>query len=560
MLSAILQITAGFSICLALTKDFTKSVALAPLIGAIFLAAVSPIIDVRVFVVMELFLLLVVAKAVGKIKAEVKKSLLLIFIIYVIVVAANLYSEPYVASWFNQDEPFHLMNSKLYAVNGTLHLDYPFLVHMIGGACYKLDEEWYFWYRVVLALLIPSEGALIYMIAEELKLNPVIVSLFYLLMNPSIIHLFEIGTYSNELLDPLILLDLYLLLRDRILPASLISFIIPISNTIGWIFLAYIGAISLITRSKRILSVLPSAIWLFLPLSVGRAQTYASLSDVVPLSVKLILLGNIPLDIWSFFGASFSLGFVGLFLRNSWEEKRKFLSLYAVVIFSVLAFFAIRKPSLCWRFILLLPPSLSISASCLLDKLCSLTRVQKLAFLILVLILPTSPPMKGTTPYQDNIPFVYNICKEYKGVNISSYGVSSFPSVFGCSVVRIAALEDLLLDGSRLIITRKTELERIIVEKDECIRVISSSKSADLIEYIPRWNQSVEGIYMGDSLALVSSRDAIVVTTVNGAICKVVKEDPLVVKCPYLDIRKVIVFRSCYLPQLVELKDNKTAS
>jgi hypothetical protein len=170
------------------------------------------------------------------------------------------------------------------------------------------------------------------------------------------------------------------------------------------------------------------------------------------------------------------------------------------------------------------------------------------------------PPVRGNTLYQDAIPFVHKVCNEYK-MNISSYGLSAFPSVFECSVERTGALEDLLLDGSKFIITRKTQLERILVEKDPCIRVISSSNSADLIEYLPKGNQSgVEGIYLNNTTAMLylNETDVIAVTTAYGAICKILNEDPLIVKCPDLTIRRVIVFRKCLLPQLVELQGNSS--
>jgi len=555
MLPVILQMTAGISICLALTRDPTRSIVLAPLIGAIFLAAISPVVSPWSFVAVESALLLVGAVAIRRVRAGIRPSPIIIFLIYFIVVVINLLKEPYVASWMNPDEPIHLMRSKLYATTGSLPPDYPFLVHLIGGACYKLGGEWYLWYRVVLALLIPSEGALIYMIAEELGANPLMASLFYLFMNPSIIHLFEIGTYSNELLDPLILLDAYLLLRNMLAPAAIISLIIPISNTLGWIFLSCAGFLCLVMRSRRMLSLLPSAFWLLLPLSLGRVQFYASkMGDNVPLGVKLALIEGIPLDVWNFFGASFSLGLVGLLLRSSWEGRKRYSSFYALAVLLLVIIFALGSPSLCWRFILLLPPSLSISASCLIDRICSLTR-SKAPLIIAVLLALSASPIRGATPYQDAIPFMYNICNEYKGVEMSSYGFSSsFPSVFGCSVARSAPLEDLLLNGSQLIIAKKSQLERVLVEKDPCFRVISSSSSVDLVDYSPRFHQSpMKGVYINRTFAMLPGGEDVIVTTAYGAVCDVVSRDPLVVRCPDLTIRRVIVFRPCYLPLLVEL-------
>ncbi|TDA41925.1 MAG: hypothetical protein DSO07_02010, partial [Thermoproteota archaeon] len=370
MLPVILQMTAGISILLFLTRDITKSVVLAPLVGAIFLSVVSPIVNTDSFVAIEIILLLTGVWAIRKADKKMDKFLLLIFIAYTLVVAVNLYKEPYVASWMNQDEPFHLMRSKLYATTGSLPLDYPFLVHMIGGACYKLGGEWYLWYRAVLALLIPSEGALIYMIARELDLNPAVASIFYLLMCPSLIHLFEIGTYSNLVLDSLILLDAYLLIRDKMLAASVISFLLPLSNTLSWIFIAYACIVYLIKRSKKILYLIPSFFWLVLPLSVNRVHSYAlKVAENVPIGVKLAVIEGIPLDIWYFFGASFSLGIAGLLARSSWEKRRKYLSLYALFIFLVVIIFAAGSPSLCWRFLLLLPFPLSITATCLIERI-----------------------------------------------------------------------------------------------------------------------------------------------------------------------------------------------
>jgi len=434
---------------------------------------------------------------------------------------------------------------------------------MIGGACYKLGGEWYLWYRAVLALLISSEGALIYMIARELDLNPVIASIFYLLMCPSLIHLFEIGTYSNLVLDSLILLDAYLLIRDKMLPASVISFLLPLSNTLSWIFIAYACIVYLIRRSRKIkiLYLIPSFFWLVLPLSASRVHSYASkVVEDVPIGVKLAVIEGIPLDIWYFFGASFSLGIAGLLARSSWEKRRKYLSFYALFIFIVVIIFAAGSPSLCWRFLLLLPFPLSMTATCLMERI-SLISMKIKRFLspaVLILLILAFPPIRGNTPYQDAIPFVHKVCNEYK-MNISSYGLSAFPSVFGCSAERTGALEDLLLDGSKFIITRKTQLERILVEKDPCIRVISSSNSADLIEYLPKGNQSrVEGIYLNNTTAILylNKTDVIAVTTAYGAVCKILNEDPLIVKCPDLTIKRVIVFRKCLLPQLVELQGN----
>jgi len=563
MLPVILQITAGISISLFLTKDITKSIALAPLIGAIFLAAVSPIISIDSFVAIEFTFLLAGVWAIKKTNKKVDKFLLLIFIAYTLVVAVNLYKEPYVASWMNQDEPIHLMRSKLYATTSSLPLDYPPLVHMIGGACYKLGGEWYLWYRAVLALLIPSEGALIYMIARELDLNPAVASIFYLLMCPSLIHLFEIGTYSNLVLDPLILLDAYLLIRDKMLPASVISFLLPLSNTLSWIFIAYACIVYLIMRSRKILYLIPSFFWLVFPLSASRVHSYASkVAENVPIGVKLAVIEGIPLDIWYFFGASFSLGIAGLLARSSWEKRRKYLSFYALFIFIVVIIFAAGSPSLCWRFILLLPFPLSMTATCLMERI-SLISMKIKRFLspaVLILLILAFPPVRGNTPYQDAIPFVHKVCNEYK-MNVSSYGLSAFPSVFGCSAERTGALEDLLLDGSKFIITRKTQLERILVERDPCIRIISSSSSADLIEYLPKGNQSrIEGIYLDNTTAILylNETDAIAVTTAYGAVCKILNEDPLIVKCPDLTIRRVIVFRKCLLPQLVELQENSS--
>jgi len=561
MLPVILQITAGISISLFLTKDVAKSIALAPLLGAIFLAVVFPLMSIDSFVAIEIILLLAGVWAIRKADKKVDKFLLLIFIAYTLVVTVNLYKEPYVASWMNQDEPFHLMRSNLYATTGSLPLDYPPLVHMIGGTCYKLGGEWYLWYRAVLALLIPSEGALIYMIAREFDLNPVIASIFYLLMCPSLIHLFEIGTYSNLVLDPLILLDAYLLIRDKMLPASVISFLLPLSNTLSWIFVAYACIIYLIRRSKKIIYLIPSFFWLVLPLSASRVQSYASkVVEDVPIGVKLAVIEGIPLDIWYFFGASFSLGVAGLLARSSWEKRRKYLSFYSLFIFIVVIIFAAGNPSLCWRFLLLLPFPLSMTATCLIERinLISMKIKRFLSPAVLVFLILAFPPVRGNTPYQDAIPFVHKVCNEYK-MNMSSYGLSAFPSVFGCSVERAGALEDLLLDGSKFIITRKTQLERILVEKDPCIRIISSSSSADLIEYLPKGNQSrVEGIYLDNTTALLylNETDVIVVTAAYGAVCKIFNEDPLIVKCPDLTIRRVIVFKKCLLPQFVELQEN----
>jgi len=564
MLPVILQMTAGISILLFLTRDITKSVVLAPLVGAIFLSVVSPIVNTDSFVAIEIILLLTGVWAIRKADKKMDKFLLLIFIAYTLVVAVNLYKEPYVASWMNQDEPFHLMRSKLYATTGSLPLDYPFLVHMIGGACYKLGGEWYLWYRAVLALLIPSEGALIYMIARELDLNPVVASIFYLLMCPSLIHLFEIGTYSNIVLDSLILLDAYLLIRDKMLPASVISFLLPLSNTLSWIFIAYACIIYLIRRSRKILYLIPSFFWLVLPLSANRVHSYASkVVEDVPIGVKLAVIEGIPLDIWYFFGASFSLGIAGLLAKNSWEKRRKYLSFYALFILLVVIIFAAGSPSFCWRFILLLPFPLSMTATCLIERI-SLISMKIRRFLspaVLILLILAFPPVRGNTLYQDAIPFVHKVCNEYK-MNISSYGLSAFPSVFECSVERTGALEDLLLDGSKFIITRKTQLERILVEKDPCIRVISSSSSADLIEYLPKGNQSrVEGIYLNNTTAILylNETDVIAVTTAYGAICRILNENPLIVKCPDLTIRRVIVFRKCLLPQPVELQGNPSS-
>jgi len=138
---------------------------------------------------------------------------------------------------------------------------------------------------------------------------------------------------------------------------------------------------------------------------------------------------------------------------------------------------------------------------------------------------------------------------------MSSYGFSSsFPSVFGCSVVRSAPLEDLLLNGSQLIIAKKNQLERVLVEKDPCFRVISSSSSVDLVYYSPKFHQSpMEGVYINRTFAMLPGGEDVIVTTAYGAVCDVVSRDPLVVRCPDLTIRRVIVFRPCYLPLLVEL-------
>ncbi|MGC8933412.1 MAG: hypothetical protein ACP5LQ_09050, partial [Candidatus Methanodesulfokora sp.] len=538
MLPVILQITAGITICLILTRNLIKSVVISPLTGAIFLAAVSPVINVEVFVVIEGLLILTAILAIRRAEIKMERNLIMIFIFYLAIMAVNLYKEPYVASWFNQDEPFHLMRSKLYAMTGSPSLDYPFLVHLIGGSCYKLGGEWYLWYRTVLALLIPSEGALIYMIAEELRVNPVLASFFYLLMNPSMIHLFEIGTYSNELLDALILLDAYLLIRGMMAQAAIVSLMIPISNSLGWIFIAYACLVSLLMRSKRILSLIPSIIWLFLPLSAGRIQTYAAKAEEgIPLGVKLAVIEGIPLEIWSFFGASFSLGIAGLLARSSWERKRRYASLYALFISFVVIVFAVGSPSLCWRFILLLPFPLSITAACLMERFNLLAGgLMRLASpAVLLLLLLASPPLRGNTPYQDGIPFIDRICKEHRDVNISTYGASSFPSVFGCSVFKSAALEDLLLNGSSPILTRKTQLERLLVEKDPCIKVISSSGSFDLIEYRPEGHQRAAGLYMNSSFALIYlNADVIAVTTAYGALCSLL--DPLAARCPDLTV------------------------
>jgi hypothetical protein len=153
-------------------------------------------------------------------------------------------------------------------------------------------------------------------------------------------------------------------------------------------------------------------------------------------------------------------------------------------------------------------------------------------------MLLTSPPLRGNTPYQDGIPFIDRICKEHRDVNISTYGASSFPSVFGCSVFKSAALEDLLLNGSSPILTRKTQLERLLVEKDPCIKVISSSDSFDLIEYRPEGHQRAAGLYVNNSFALIylNETDVIAVTTAYGALCSLL--DPLAVICPDLTIRK----------------------
>jgi hypothetical protein len=88
------------------------------------------------------------------------------------------------------------------------------------------------------------------------------------------------------------------------------------------------------------------------------------LLEDVPIGVKLAVIEGIPLDIWYFFGASFSLGIAGLLARSSWEKRRKYLSLYALFIFIVVIIFAAGSPSLCWRFLLLLPFPLSMTATC----------------------------------------------------------------------------------------------------------------------------------------------------------------------------------------------------
>jgi len=106
MLPVILQITAGISISIFLTKDVAKSIALAPLVGAIFLVVVSPLMSIDSFAAIEIILLLAGVWAIRKADKKVDKLLLLIFIAYTLVVTVNLYKEPYVASWMNQDEPF----------------------------------------------------------------------------------------------------------------------------------------------------------------------------------------------------------------------------------------------------------------------------------------------------------------------------------------------------------------------------------------------------------------------------------------------------------------------
>ena len=494
LLTPLLVFFTGLTAGLIMEEKLGRAAAMAPVLGVVAVSITSPIM--RTYPDSSLLLLLIVIPASIHLLSKREKSdkwPAILLLLFFAGMGICLYLKPFVASWGNPDEPFHLNLSMLYAKKGVLNLEYPFLLHMVGAVAYLSGAElWIFSFRITLLLLLSAQIGLLYMIVRELGGHNVALlsSMAYAIYNPGLIHLFNTGTYANVLSDSLILLLAYSLLKANddlehkwIILSMVLASLLPLSHSTVWIFLVYVWLASLVEKKSILLFTAGPFILalFFFPILAVRVINYVMVtinpflhSTVELMGVKRAFLGFM-LVVGSTYGWIASFGFGGMIVglyRRSWERLVSLFVCFCLVI--ALTLFFRRGPSYAWRILLFLSPAMAVVTGIGLHVLYrSIRRVglpNKLCMVVLTMLLGTAMVPKAIfiSNLSDKSQIILYragiVCKEAGGGNV---GVIDMPEIakylflWNCNGTYINNIEDLNLTNLDLILIQSNKSQML---------------------------------------------------------------------------------------------------
>jgi len=475
-------------------KRLGRAVAIAPVLGVVVVSLMSPIIKTYPDFPLLPLIIAISASILLLFKREKSdKWPAILLLLFFAGMGIGLYFKPFVASWGNPDEPFHLHLSILYAEKGVLNLEYPFLLHTVGAVAYLTGGElWVFSLRITLLLLLSAQIGMLYLIIRELGGHNIafLSAVAYAIYNPGLIHLFSTGTYANVLSDSLMLLLAYSLVKANgnleykwVILSLILAPLLPLSHSTAWIFLVYVWLASIVKKKGVPLFTMgPFILALILyPTLALRVVNYVknTLNPSVHWAVELMGVNRAFLGFMLVIGSTYgwiaSLGIGGLIVglsRRSWERLVSFFVCFCLPIALVLFFR--QGASYAWRILLFLSPAMAVVTGIGVDvMLRSMKRVglsNKLCLVIIALLLVTAMVPKAifisnlsdksqTILYRAGV-----ACKEAGDGNV---GIIDMPEIarylflWGCNGTYVSKIEDLDLTNLDLLLIQSNKSQML---------------------------------------------------------------------------------------------------